>query len=72
MWYLIVSISDLCTLTYFAVFSILLKTSFATVINMYFYCGEKIKTNIHLEEPFYLLTKTWKYGGCVFGSEVAG
>ena len=53
---------------------ILLKTSFTTVINMYlfFYNGEKIETNIHLEEPLYLLTKTWKYGGCVFGSEVAG
>ena len=37
-----------------------------------FYIGEKIETNIHLEEPYYLLTKTWKYGGCVFGLEVAG
>ena len=26
---------------------------------------EKIETNIHLEQPFYLLTKTWKYGGSV-------
>ena len=29
-------------------------------------------TNIHLEQPFYLLTNTWKYGGCVFGPEGAG
>ena len=39
---------------------------------LFFYIGEQIETNIHLEEPFYLLTKTWKYGGCVFGPEVAG
>ena len=52
----------------------ILKTSFATVIKMYLflYVGEKIETNIRLEEPFYLLTKTWKYGRCVFGPEVAG
>ena len=31
----------------------------------------KIETNIHLEQPFYLLTKTWKHGGSVFGTEVA-
>ena len=37
-----------------------------------FYNGEKIETNIHLEESFSLLTKAWKYGGCVFGPEVAG
>ena len=50
------------------------KQVFATVITMYlfFYIGKKIETNIHLEEPFYLLTKTWKYGGCVFGPEAAG
>ena len=29
-------------------------------------------TNIHLEQPFYLLTKTWKLGGSVFGTKVAG
>ena len=32
----------------------------------------KMETNIHLEQPFYLLTKTWKYGGSVLGTEVAG
>ena len=39
-----------------------------------FYIGEKIETNIHvhLEEPFYLFTKTWEYGGCVFGPDIAG
>ena len=54
--------------------NILLKTSFATVVNMYlfFLNWGKNETNIHLEEPFYLLTKTWKYGGCVFGPAVAG
>ena len=33
---------------------------------------EKIETNIHLEQPFYLLTKTWKYmnGGSVFGIDI--
>ena len=37
------------------------------------FSGEKHKqTNIHLQQPFYLLTKTWKYGGRVFGKEVAG
>ena len=42
--------------------------SFATVINLYFiflyffFCiGVKNETNMYLEEPFYLLTKTWKY-----------
>ena len=33
--------------------------------------GGKIETKIHLEQPFYLLTKTWKYGGSVFGTQVA-
>ena len=53
---------------------ILLKTGFATVIEVYvlfLILVEKIKTNIHLEQPFYLLTETWKYGGCVFCPEVA-
>ena len=36
------------------------------------FIGEKNETNIHLEQAFYLLTKTWKYGGCVFGTEKAG
>ena len=30
------------------------------------------ETNIHLDQPFYLFTKTWKYDGSVFGTEVAG
>ena len=29
-----------------------------------------IETNIHSEQPLYLLTKTCKYGGRVFGTEV--
>ena len=32
---------------------------------------EKIETNIHLEQPFYLLTNTWEYSDGVFGTEVA-
>ena len=28
-------------------------------------------TNIRLAQPFYLLTKTWKYGGNLFGPDVA-
>ena len=27
---------------------------------------------VNLEKPFKLLTKTWKFGGCVFGSDVSG
>ena len=38
-------------------------------IYMYFKLVEKIETNLHLELPSYLLTKIWKYGGSVFGSE---
>ena len=34
-----------------------------------FYIGETIETKVHLEEPFYLLTKTCKYGGCVLGPD---
>ena len=30
------------------------------------------ETSIDLERPFYLLTKTWKDGGGVFGTKVAG
>ena len=39
---------------------ILVKTSFASVINMkvIFLFVEKNETKIHLEQPFYLLTKT--------------
>ena len=54
---------------------ILLKTNFASDINMhvcFFYWADKIENNIHLEQPFYLLTKTWKYGGSVFGTDFAG
>ena len=41
---------------------ILLKTSYATVINMYIFCiGGKIETNLHLEQPFYLFTSTWTW-----------
>ena len=29
------------------------------------------KTNIHLERPYHLLTKTWKYGESMLGTEVA-
>ena len=31
-----------------------------------------VVTKIHLEQPFQLLITTWKYGGGVFGTEVAG
>ena len=52
---------------------ILVKTSFASVINMFvFFLVEKIEPNIHLEQFFYLLRKTWKYGGSVIVTEVAG
>ena len=30
------------------------------------------KSNIHLEQPFYLLIKTWKCGGGLFGFAVPG
>ena len=36
------------------------------------YIGGKIETNIHLKQPLYFLTETWKYGGCVLGPEGAG
>ena len=36
-----------------------------------FFIGGKNETNTQLEQPFYLLTKTWKYCGSVFGTEVA-
>ena len=39
---------------------------------MYFFIGGKIETNIYLAQPFYLVTKTWKYGGSVFDTQVAG
>ena len=41
---------------------------------MYFFLsGENLKLiYIHLEQAFYLFRKTWKYGGIVFGTEVAG
>ena len=29
-------------------------------------------TNIHLEQPYYLHPKSWKYGGSVFGTGFAG
>ena len=31
-----------------------------------------MKLNIHLQQLFYLLTNTWKYGGSLFGTEAAG
>ena len=31
----------------------------------------RIETNKYLKQPLYLFTKTWKYGGSVFGTEVA-
>ena len=31
-----------------------------------------MKLNIHLDQTFYLLEKTWKYGGSMFGTEVGG
>ena len=39
----------------------ILKTSFASVINIYIFyvLAEKFETNIHLEQPLYLLTKNW-------------
>ena len=33
---------------------------------------EQIETYIHLEQPFELLHNTWKFGGSVLGTEVAG
>ena len=33
---------------------------------------EKNEINIYLEQSFSLLTKTWKYGGSEFYTEVAG
>ena len=49
------------------------KTSFVTFINMYVFCIDgQNETNTHLERPFYLYTLTWKYGGSVFGTAVAG
>ena len=41
---------------------------------MYFLMVEKCETNIHndLEQPFYWLTRTWVYGGSVFGTKAAG
>ena len=38
---------------------------------MYFLLVEKFETNIHKEQPFYLLTNTSKYDGSVFGTGVA-
>ena len=46
-------------LTKLFLLSILLKTIFATVIDMIMVLN--VKTNIHLEHQFYMLTKTWKY-----------
>ena len=37
-----------------------------------FFYGGQIESGIHFGYLFYLLTKTWKYGGSVFGTEVAG
>ena len=34
--------------------------------------GEKTDTYIRSEQPFYLLTKTWKYDISVFGTAVTG
>ena len=50
MCYLIASFPDLCFSTYF---NILLKTSFASVINMFaiFVGGKKKENNKHLEQP---------------------
>ena len=30
---------------------------------------ERGETNLHQEQPFYVVTKTWKYGGGVFGTD---
>ena len=38
---------------------------------MLFLLVSKNETYIHLKQAFYLLTKTWDYGGSVFGAEVA-
>ena len=53
--------------------NILLKTCFASVLNMYviFVLVEKNETYIHLEQSFYILTKTWMYGCSVFDTEAA-
>ena len=47
---------------------------FTSVINkcVTFSMLEKKETNIHLEQLFYSLTKTWKYDGSVFGREIVG
>ena len=37
-----------------------------------FLLTEKIEINIYLEQSFSLLTKTWKYVGSEFYTEVAG
>ena len=29
------------------------------------------ENNLHLQQPIYLPTKTWKHGGRVYGTEVA-
>ena len=29
---------------------------------------KKNETNVHSEQPFYFLTKTWKYGCGLFGT----
>ena len=46
----------------------LLKTSFASVINVHIFTRWKTWKLI----SFYCLTKTWKYGDIVFGTKVAG
>ena len=59
----------------------MLESKYTTQIKLYnsykhvfifIYIGKKIETNIHLEEVFYLPTKKWTYGRCVFGPEVVG
>ena len=52
--------------------NICIKTSLASVINMHvIFLLVKIETYIHFVQLFYLLIKTWKYDGGVFGTEVA-
>ena len=63
-----------CELSPIIITNTLIKTSFASVINIcvFRYWWKEIESIIHLEQAFHSLTKTWKYGGSVFGTEVAG
>ena len=40
-------------------------------MHVFLYWVEKIETNINLEQPINLPTKTVEYGGSMFGTKVA-